>query len=184
LTPLCDLVLIQVAHSQIWFFEPVDAPSSDSDGPPPYSSTDDKRYPEINEQTLYDFKNMSTGQYFSYFSTNGHYYVAPYGRQEHRNKISYVGNGNTFKLSMANTVYYLRYAGNAVSVVDSEASASPWVLERANDPSGGYYYHICPAFDTTQVISGETVPGVQDKSVFKVTTKKAGDLLQRWKFEL
>jgi hypothetical protein len=53
-------------------------------------------------------------------------------------RINYVNSGNSLKLSYSND--FIRFSGDAVEVINGATDATHWVLERVNDPAGGYIY--------------------------------------------
>jgi hypothetical protein len=52
--------------------------------------------------------------------------------------LKYVDSGNSFKLSYKD--HFTRIWGDAVEATTGAADATHWVLERENDPAGGYVY--------------------------------------------
>ncbi|KAG6809520.1 hypothetical protein H0H92_015933 [Tricholoma furcatifolium] len=121
-----------IAHNQIWFLERVHA----TDALPPYSLT--ARYPEMVERD-YAVRNIGTARYLFFYANPSHLGSSTIGKSV-QTRIRYVNGGNTFMLSQYSTEQVVRLSGNGTEVVSGLASGTLWVLERSNDPNGGYLY--------------------------------------------
>ncbi|KAG6907362.1 hypothetical protein DXG01_009215, partial [Tephrocybe rancida] len=120
----------EIAHNKVWFMEHVYALT-------PLLA----RHPEI-PSGVYAPRNVETGQYFIFLDTPV-WHAEPSPTKSVQITITYTSdNINMFRISQSTSpTFHLGFGGNtATEVVDGSENASLWVLERGDDPNGGFFY--------------------------------------------
>ncbi|KAL0946265.1 hypothetical protein HGRIS_012520 [Hohenbuehelia grisea] len=169
----------KVAQNRIWIFEEADAPKKEEPAPPPPYQPSTTRYSEITGKA-YFIKNIGTSQYIYVASSPWRFYP---GGRSYQISLAYIAGTATFTLVWSSS-YYLSTSGDLLTVSNTTDGATQWILERDNDPAGGYCYSICLASNPSMALSGDTRTDINGYPLFTVVTKSKGYTRHQWKFEV